>query len=106
MARGELRRLAEQPLRDGRGARWVGFQLDVADGDPVPHLVAVFRLDGADGRLPAARRRPAGRAPPGVSRRLLDGATRRAWSGADGRLPLRSRCGAAAAWLATLEPEA
>ena len=52
VARGELRRLSEQPLRGGGGARWVGFQLDVADGEPVPHLVAAFRLDGADDACP------------------------------------------------------
>lgn len=41
---GELYRLTEQPLRDGRGSRWAAFQYALAGGGE--HLLFVFRLDG------------------------------------------------------------
>lgn len=41
---GVMYRLTEQPLRDGRGDRWAGFQYAMPDGGE--HLVAIFRLPG------------------------------------------------------------
>jgi len=42
----DLYRLTGQPLREGRGDRWAGFQYALPDGSE--HLVAVFRLPGAE----------------------------------------------------------
>lgn len=41
---GEVRRLTDQPQRDGAGSRWAGFQYSIGESDE--HLVFVFRLDG------------------------------------------------------------
>jgi alpha-galactosidase len=38
--------LTGQPLGEGRGDRWAGFQYRMPDGSE--HLVAVFRLPGAE----------------------------------------------------------
>ncbi|CAI6084708.1 alpha-galactosidase [Cohnella sp. JJ-181] len=45
---GDLYRLTEQPLREGRGSRWAAFQYALADGGE--HLLFVFRLDGGEPR--------------------------------------------------------
>lgn len=42
----DMYRLTGQPLGEGRGDRWVGFQYRMPDGSD--HLVAVFRLPGAE----------------------------------------------------------
>jgi alpha-galactosidase len=41
----DMYRLTGQPLGEGRGDRWAGFQYRMPDGSD--HLVAVFRLPGA-----------------------------------------------------------
>lgn len=43
---GDLYRLTEQPLREGRGARWAAFQYALAERGE--HLLFVFRLDGGE----------------------------------------------------------
>jgi alpha-galactosidase len=43
---GDLYRLTDQPKRDGRGARWTGFQYSLAPDDR--HLLFAFRLDGSE----------------------------------------------------------
>lgn len=41
---GDLYRLTEQPLRDGRGSRWAAFQYASAADEA--HLLFIFRMDG------------------------------------------------------------
>ncbi|MFD2332472.1 alpha-galactosidase [Cohnella sp. GCM10020058] len=45
---GDLYRLTEQPLREGRGSRWAAFQYALEGGGE--HLLFVFRLDGDETR--------------------------------------------------------
>ncbi|GGD85709.1 alpha-galactosidase [Paenibacillus nasutitermitis] len=43
---GDVRRLTDQPKREGRGDRFAAFQYSIASGDE--HLLLVFRLHGAE----------------------------------------------------------
>ena len=103
VAQGDLRRLSGQPLRSGRGARWVGFQVDVPEGGPARHLLAGFALPGATGSNPLA----AHGLEPGARLRvrdLLAGTERTAQADDAGRLPFPSDLEPERAWLATLDP--